>query len=690
MTGQTTRYDVRVGDVRDSQIVIGDHNTIVTRDGVEVVKVISAEERPVPRLRPMPIHARPPVGRAVFGRERDLVLLGAAAAERPIEVYGPEGIGKTALLKLLAAGAALPLEGVLYARARRRSLDDLLAVLFDAFWECDVRFVPGPGQMTRYLADRRALIVVDDLDPERSDLDELLDSVPGCTVVVGSLERTLWGRGTARQLPGLGAAAGVELLERELGRTLEGPERGAAETVVARLDGHPQRLVETAALVSDGAASLEELASRDPPGVAPRPEPRPTESERRLLEVLGAVRGAAVGASHVGRVAGVQDAPRQLAELERRGWVKSQSPRYRLVRPLPDADVVDRTPELLDELARWGERASPEEVAEEAEAVEAALERGARDGLAPAALALARATESKLALAGQLDSWARVLHSGLDAARAAGSPADEAHMLHELGSRAICVGPVDEAVVNLEGAIRIRDRLGDRDGADLSRRNLGQLGGGGPGDGGDGDDRGGGRGPWRARLAVVLGALVAGVAAAVVLASGDDSKRAEPSTPSRARAIARPAKPTPGRAPAIRIVQPVDGARYPQGATVPASFACAAGRRAVLTSCRGSVSVGAPIDTSAGEHTFVVVASDDRGKSARLAVRYTVTASATRKAPPISGPTSSANARPGTPPTPLPATPSPPTSAPTTTSPAPPTTSVPCALTRSCPPSTLR
>ncbi len=95
-------------------------------------------------------------------------------------------------------------------------------------------------------------------------------------------------------------------------------------------------------------------------------------------------------------------------------------------------------------------------------------------------------------------SWRRVLYAGLEAARSLADDHAQAHMLHQLGSLAICVGDTGEAGWRLHEALAIRTEIGDTEGAELTRHNIGQLGAGGPfwggrglspgGDGGGGDD----------------------------------------------------------------------------------------------------------------------------------------------------------------------------------------------------------
>jgi hypothetical protein len=619
-----TRYDVSFGDIRDAQIVIGDHTTVVTPEGVKVVRIAGNAR---PELRPARSDARPAPSRPLVGRRDELELARRATPGWPLQLFGEEGIGKSSLLKHVAAGA--PPGPVVYAVARRRSLDDLQAMLFRSFWEAEERFVPAPDEMPDYLGEREAIVILDDVSIDRDDLDVLLSTAPRCTFVLASSARTLWAGGASHELRGLSAEESVELIERELGRPLEGEERAAAVALAGERAGRPQSLVELAALVLERRSTLEQLAAdvtSEPPAGAEL-----SAVERRLLGVLGSLSGAALGTAHVGSLATADDAQALLEELERSGWVKSQSPRYRLARPVPAGAHEVPLATLVAHLAEWAraESTPPEAVAAESDAIEAVIERAMHDGRHGLAFDLARATESKLATSGLLGRWRRVLEAGLGASRAAdgGDAAGEAYMLHQLGSLAIGVGG-QEARDQLTAALAIRERLGDHKGAELTRHNLAQLGG----PPGNGNGRGG---PRRPRLGPLLGGLVVlgalGVGTAL-LVHGDDGKpaRGNPTLGNPARSsIPGAPRPRPGHRPTIAVSVPAPGVSY-EGA-VPAHYVCRAARDALPVRCSGtvpgvgSVPDGGALPEAPGDYSLVVEARDRRGRTATASVPFEVT-----------------------------------------------------------------
>jgi hypothetical protein len=616
------RVEVSIGDIHGSQLIVGDHNTIQTPEGTEVT-LLQVAERPAPRLRRMPVSHRPSTIE-ILGREEESALVASASAGMPIQLYAEDGAGKTSLLKSGAQQTSAPAEGVVFEPMRHRSLDEIEAKLYAAFWECDVPFIPDPAQIGDFLADREALLILDDCGLDRGELETLLDRLPRCTVVIASDERTLWSRGTARGLSGLDPVAAIGLLERELGHALDPDERAAAETVVAQLGCNPQSLVETATLIEDGGGSLRDLAD-DPVALAGRFDPSVlTDSQKRILEILSALDGAALGDEHIAALAGLPDARPQLRELERRGWAKAASPRYRSVRRLPpDAATWAQTEiaqPLLAHLTARGWKAAPEAIADEAEAIERALELGVAAERWRETLALSLAAERGLLVAGAWSSCRRVLSSGLRAAGALGDESARAYLLHQLGSRALCLGDRGEAAADLGEALQIREGLGERQGADLTRHNLAQLGGG--GDDGPDSDGGGSGGPPRMAIALAGLAVVVGIVAALALAGGDsgDVTSTDPT---------KPTVPPAGEPPAIAIESPAAGETFDEGDPGAARFHCISAEDTEMWRCEGAID-GTPVEPSdplvmsAGEHTLSVTAIDEDGRKSPGEVDYSV------------------------------------------------------------------
>jgi hypothetical protein len=294
----------------------------------------------------------------------------------------------------------------------------------------------------------------------------------------------LW-EGQADKVVGLDKAAALELFERELGRLLTAEEVPAFERLWSGLEGNPLGLVQAAALSQETGRTL------TIPGVT---EPGTTvagslttelvrsvsDDERKVIELLGSVYDAALPPGHVAAITGLGSAPTILSRLTERGLTEEEDAGYRL-KMAPAAGTVATqqwTESAIRHFAAWCKQfaAHPAQILEVADAVLKILEL-ARDTQRhwSEVMELVHAVEPSLALSGRWTAWQRVLNSGLQAAKALDDKAGEAWMLHQLGTRAVCLGDAAAATTFLNQALRIRQDLGDSAGAAVTSQNLQRL-----------------------------------------------------------------------------------------------------------------------------------------------------------------------------------------------------------------------
>jgi hypothetical protein len=110
---------------------------------------------------------------------------------------------------------------------------------------------------------------------------------------------------------------------------------------------------------------------------------------------------------------------------------------------------------------------------EESEALVRAQQDAAESRRPGEVLRLGRLLEGALMIGGRWGAWANVLERCLGAARATGDRSAEAWALHQLGTRALCLGDDPVARSLLGDAVAIRETLGDADALAVSRHNLG-------------------------------------------------------------------------------------------------------------------------------------------------------------------------------------------------------------------------
>lgn len=247
------------------QVAIG--NNILQIGDVHggVANVMAPGEKIQPKPRPTPIDLRPHPFPDLLDRETEIKAATAALqSAQPVEFHAAAGSGKTSLLRHLAhhpTASTLP-DGVIYLSACRQPVDDLLQSLYDAFYETDVPFKPTDAQIKHDLQDKQALILLDDVELAREDVEVMLDTAPACAFLLASPERRLWGEGQSLELGGLPPAEALTLIERELNRPLSPQERPVAQRLRVHSKGNPLTLIQIAAEVREKGLLLTNLKAQ--------------------------------------------------------------------------------------------------------------------------------------------------------------------------------------------------------------------------------------------------------------------------------------------------------------------------------------------------------------------------------------------------------------------------------------------
>ena len=105
---------------------------------------------------------------------------------------------------------------------------------------------------------------------------------------------------------------------------------------------------------------------------------------------------------------------------------------------------------------------------------------------------------------------------------------------------------------------------------------------------------------------------------------------ASPGPPAPAPPPGSPASSPPSGPPSVKVTTPANGASYPFGSAVNASYSCSPGANGGVlkpgtAGCSAPVASGSPIDTLAyGDHAFTVTATDTDGQTATITRHYTL------------------------------------------------------------------
>jgi hypothetical protein len=90
--------------------------------------------------------------------------------------------------------------------------------------------------MRHSLRDEQALVVLDDVDLEREEVEALMNAAPASEFLSAATERRLWSGGRTIALRGLPPEEALALIERELGRSLGEEDRTIVGQLYAALE----------------------------------------------------------------------------------------------------------------------------------------------------------------------------------------------------------------------------------------------------------------------------------------------------------------------------------------------------------------------------------------------------------------------------------------------------------------------
>lgn len=466
------RIDI-AGDASGT-VIAGNHNVVIGAHG-STVNLIRPQERPRPvrreRVALVPRRQREPVGREGDLEELEEALRGHGV----VQLWGPPGVGKSTLLRHAARCLEPGRDGVLFLNGAHREAEDLAQEIFEACYEASGYAPTGP-ELRRLMAGIEVTVYIDDVDltPERMRL--LADAASDATFVFASRERSMLGESADLELRGLGRAAGLGLLERELRHPLPAAERAAAEELCTVSLGRPLLLLRAARLArldASGAIRLPRPAAID--GLVSLLLDRLDPAATRALHLLATLGDAEVDPEHVGVLCGTPEPQTVCGRLVELGLASVTERGYRSIadvmpevrRRFQEPVPADR---LCDHFARWAvlPTTTPAQVADHGRALEMVAELALWKGRADLAVQLARAVSPFLAQSLRFGVWGRLLDQGQNAARRAGDATANAYFTHEKAIRCLLIGQRAVAAVLLAEALVLWRQLGDREGVNAA------------------------------------------------------------------------------------------------------------------------------------------------------------------------------------------------------------------------------
>ncbi|MEB3355328.1 MAG: choice-of-anchor D domain-containing protein [Synechococcales bacterium] len=473
-----------------NQVAVGRLMTYDTPYGVLInpapqPPAFELRDRPLPSLRA----ACPPMLRLLNRNQEMRDAIAALQTGAPIQFYGEDGLGKTALLRALVhhpQQASLFPEGGVYRTVGRLPATDVVQDLFDRLYQIDsttpVKLTEA--ELAQALARKPVLVVLDNVRLSADEVETLV-ALSGVQWVMAAPSCSLWNEGCAIPVGGLPVHDARALVEEWLERSLHAEEYRDVETLCTLLKGHPHRLAQHTALVRKQQTSFAELVQQLEAGFSPemltiRASTALPDPERRVLAVLTMLGDESLHPDHLQALAALPNlAP--VNELVDRGLVWPEGDRYRLAHNLlqPLEEIWDLNPwveRTVAYLQNWIQRQTqPQAILNQSNTVRRVMELAAAADRWMGVLRLAQLLDPVLYLGGQWGQWQHCWTLGLQAARMVGDRPAEAFALHQLGSRALLMEDSFSAQTFLSQALQIRLELDDYPGAAVSQHNLNQF-----------------------------------------------------------------------------------------------------------------------------------------------------------------------------------------------------------------------
>lgn len=486
---QTVEAKVNVKGNFSGNLVAGNYNLVVNNPNGGVVNVVQPSARAAIDPRTRPVNLRPRNFPGLLDRAVEAETIRAAVeAGTPATIFGENGIGKTALLRKAAYISETKnfQDGVVYLLARDAARDDLLQEIHDAFFTSSVDQKPTDGEIRNRLKDVNALIILDDLTLGREDAAFLLDAMPQSLLLLASVERALWGEGQVVALDGLPEADALQLFQRELGRTLSDDEKPVATQICKILLFHPLRILQTASLIREDGLSIPQAfqkltATRSQSPVVEVAVQKSSDTQKKIFSVLAVAAGFALTRDHISALVSSAGFDADMNALIRRGLVREQGTSLSLSNEAAGSllqmwDLSGWEDAFVNHFSDWLKTGPQDMLVDQlSDLLFHLMKRTGEKKQWPQLVKLGQALERISILQKKWQRWVQILDLLRMAARALADKKLEGWVLHQMGTRSMCLGAKVEAQEFLKQALNLRHAIGDKAGLQVTQNNLNVL-----------------------------------------------------------------------------------------------------------------------------------------------------------------------------------------------------------------------
>lgn len=485
---------VNVGGNVEGSIVVGDNNFVVnTNNGTIVYK------QAAPRVSPRAMTPRPPrKPKSFIGRERELAQLEKRIADsQPVLLHGQPGLGKTTLAKQASNGpaAASQPNGVIFVETpdetgKTLAFDDLVQQIFDALFESEPPLKVDLASARTYLSNTHPLVYLSGFSFSATELDELSSLFPNTPILIETEQTALDDDYDDFPLGPLERKDSLALLSDRSGIVVNQKSQPILNEIANILGDVPGALAIISQTIKENRLKLEDAVSglqAVNPGTKDSVKAALSRAYRLVISTLSADERAML--VETGSAPGVSvdrkwlergiDGDAVSKKLESLQLMYANSPRMRLNSGLREIvmegqDDVAAKEKLLEHLiqqlqSKWSDF---DFIKDELGNLLGLFDWAMSQRRWREVLALGRALDPFLTLSGRWESWRRLLADVYRAARALGDQAAQGWALHQLGTCEIGRADWSAARKSLEQALRLRQRIGDLNGAAFTQHNL--------------------------------------------------------------------------------------------------------------------------------------------------------------------------------------------------------------------------
>jgi len=492
------------GNVEGS-IVMGDNNFVVnTNHGTILYK------QAAPRVKLRDAMPQPPrAPRNFVNRVDELNQIEKwIQAREAITIYGEDGVGKSALIKKAAAGAAarqmpngvLLMEGV-DEDGNALGFDDVVQRMFDALYESEPPLKVNATTARTYLSNTKPLVVFDNLNFSAKQLSTLPDLFPQGAIIRSAKSPASSIRSAKSPTsPNVGDVGlplkelprneSIQLFALKTDATLSEGSKAIIDSICDLLGDCPLAIVTAASAIKANNLALDRVRDALRDAKVKSKDKLQAGIERAYSLAYSLLNDGEKKALAIASVAnGVSVDPKMLniseasiEKLKAMELLHANSPRLRIdaaMREIVKRDVDEKAIQsqivfyLRDAISTHSKdfELHGDELGNILGAIKWASDLNRLEDV----MALGRGMDPYLTLHGLWDVWQATLASVLDAAKRGGDRAMEGWALHQLGTREIGAGQIESARSLLNQALEIRKSLGDEAGVAFTQHNLNFL-----------------------------------------------------------------------------------------------------------------------------------------------------------------------------------------------------------------------